>query len=152
VSELSLFAEPREAGSVPPLNEWTHIPKRTESAQLYNYAARRVINAPDGWQWFALKAIPVDCTLVTGDVPIGTKKNGSPKWGPEKNAQTFVLTPQMLKEVTAAWEGEHGVCASCGGDGMAWAGSSAMHGHKFTTCKPCAGTGLPPKARQGVGA
>lgn len=138
---LDLFHEPAPSGTRPPLNEWTHTPKLTESADIYNYAARRVLGVGPDWQWFQLKAVKPDCVMVTGDVPIGRKKNGAPKWGPEKDAQTCVLTPAAIEQATADWEAEHGACARCGGDGMAWAGSSATQGRKFSKCDRCHGTG-----------
>ncbi len=72
--------------------------------QFADYIRSTGVALPDGWLPWGLdssrEAAPVGFMKVTGSVPIGKKKNGSPKWGPKKNSQSYFIDNEKM----AAWK------------------------------------------------
>jgi hypothetical protein len=102
---------------------------------------------PDGWKWFELNchkdACPPGFTRVIGAVPIGTKRDGRPKWPKKSESQTLFLSDAEIAEAERIWERENGKCFHCAGTREEWYSWSKDDGNKYRPCGRCKATGEP---------
>lgn len=103
---------------------------------FWNRAVQQKLGVPPEWQWYRLQVIGVD-TLVTGAVPIGYTKGGSPKWPKVSESQVCVITDAERRAVRDAWTAETGLCWNCGGSGMEFASWNHVTGKKYRPCHRC---------------
>jgi hypothetical protein len=121
---------------------------RTESPRVadvrpffdaYLAAARKKLNAPPEWEWYALEVLtPTDDTLVTGGIPNAGGR--SRRWrGVEP--QKCVVTRADVAAVNDEYERDTGLCCRCAGTGETLASASVDRGNTYRKCARCVGTG-----------
>lgn len=104
-----------------------------------NEIAKRKANV-NGWMPCRWELID-NVTIVTGGVPIGKRRDGRPKWGPEKSLTRVAVTDEEVREDESRYEAATGNCADCGGSGKEIAAISVAHGVSYRNCGRCNGAG-----------
>lgn len=107
--------------------------------------ARRKLNAPPEWEWYAAKVLrPTDDSLVEGGIPNrrkdGHKRAGYARWDGVVGQQV-VVTQAEIDAARAEYERDTAKCAQCAGCGETLASSSSTHGRTYRTCRRCDGSG-----------
>lgn len=111
-------------------------------------AARKKIGAPPEWkafQWEVVdhKNIETSAIRVRGSVPIGTRRDGRPRWGKVSDADSAFIYREDVEAAKQEYERESGKCADCIG-GLYCCGASVDLGFKYRPCSRCDGKGTPP--------
>lgn len=108
---------------------------------FFSLVARRKLKQPDTWRWWSIRRVgDTDDALVRGAVPVGTRKDGSPKFPPKRDSQECVVADVEREAAIREWETATGLCARCGGCGQrAW--SWGVEGTKFKPCERCGASG-----------
>lgn len=109
----------------------------------YELVGRRKLGQPDSWEVHTWKKIGPDGVQVIGGIPIGRRKDGSPKWGPRSGDLTCVVLDSEFAAARARYEAEEGKCADCAGCGRESSGYSMETGPTWRDCRRCGATGKP---------
>lgn len=115
----------------------TPDPRVVANAAVADFAvdvARRKLGVGTDWQWHYRKVMGPDAQLVRGAIPIGTKRDGSPRWPKASEDRECVVTDAEIKAEREAWEARTGLCADCGGCGERRVGWSRETGPIFRPC------------------
>jgi hypothetical protein len=108
-----------------------------EIPDWFNLAAQKKLDLPSTWQWFSLQVVGREDVLIRGGVPIGHRRDGSPRWGPVRDCQTCVVTPAEHEAAKQEWKARTGKCAECYGTGWENIGWSQAEGRKYRRCRTC---------------
>lgn len=111
----------------------------------YSLTVVRCHGKPDGWSWCRLSAdAPEDYISIHGAVPVGTKRNGSPRW--EGKIDELWIRKSDVEETRRLWEAETGKCSECSGTGSLIESihidrESGKKHRTFRPCSHCSGSG-----------
>lgn len=107
---------------------------------FYNVVARQKLGVSEAWQWHTLEVIGGGDVLVTGAVPVGYRRDGSPKWPTKAHDQRAIVTDADLSAARDEWTLATGLCWNCGGSGKEMAGWSRDTGRRYRDCSRCSPT------------
>lgn len=119
---------------------------KPESVDFISLQCQRVLGIPD-WEWYSVRAVPPDVTLVEGAVCRVRYKTGSRKgannWSKRDRStdRTMALRSVDMARFRAEWERETGKCADCSGSAWKWCGASVGEGSRYMPCPRCKATG-----------
>src|SRR4029077_2583810 len=102
-------------------------------------AARRKLKASEGWKGHTFECVGEDY-IVTGSVPGGKKRNGTPKWAGE--GEKAIVTRAEAQDEIKRYERETKNCSICLGKKEVLARWSVVNGLELKPCKACGATGL----------
>lgn len=117
------------------------------AAEAMTVAARKKINAPAAWQVFEWRImdhtnVEASAIRIRGAVPIGKRKDGRPKWGPVRDADSVFIYSSDVETAKREYEQESGKCADCI-EGHYCCGMHVEYGYKYRPCSRCGGDGRP---------
>lgn len=102
-------------------------------------AARRKLKASDGWKGHTFECVGEDY-IVTGSVPVGKKRNGTPKW--DGNGEKAIVTRAEVLGEVKRYEQETKNCSVCLGKKEVLSRWSKANGIELKPCESCGATGL----------
>jgi len=109
---------------------------------VYEAVAKRKLNAPAEWEWYALDGRTYQATgdtIVEGGVRARDARNRKTWKGVV--GQKCVVTQAEVEAMRAEFEQTTGKCVECAGCGETLAGSSVETGPRYRTCRKCGGSG-----------